>query len=372
MNIATRTMLAVAAVISLALPTSAVYAHGGNASLVHACDTTIFAYIVGPNQTCNLGGSPVHWNITGVAGPTGLTGAPGPAGTNGVNGTDGAPGPQGIAGRDGDAGLKGDKGDKGDTGDVGPQGPPGQAASTDCPPDSVPVGTMCMDTYEASVWETTDAGLIAAIRDGIVTLGDLQAVGAIQRGVSGDDYGAGCPDTGDGCVNFYAVSIAGVKPSRYINWFQAAVSARNSGKRLPANIEWQVAAVGTPDSAPFSSTECNAQHDTSPSLVTTTGSRINCVSDVGAYDMVGNAGEWVADWEASHPNCQNVAVNTAPIFPATQDTNTNCAGVGSTPGPSALIRGGSFPEGVHAGVFAIESTYPTTNAHVHVGFRAAR
>src|SRR5712691_11542219 len=110
--------------------------------------------------------------------------------------------------------------------------------------------------------------------------------GAIQHGATGDDYGSGCPPTGNGCVNFYAVSIPGVTPSGFITWFQAAAAARNSGKRLPTNAEWQAAALGTSDGAP-----CNV----SSGSVAVTGTA-GCVSDVGAFDMVGNLSEWVADW----------------------------------------------------------------------------
>src|SRR4051812_40618467 len=45
---------------------------------------------------------------------------------------------------------------------------------TSCPPDSALVGgTICVDKYEASVWETTNASVIAKIKAGTVTLADL-------------------------------------------------------------------------------------------------------------------------------------------------------------------------------------------------------
>jgi hypothetical protein len=52
-----------------------------------------------------------------------------------------------------------------------------------CPPDSAKVGTTCMDKYEASVWETSNAGLIQTIKAGTVTLAELRA-GVVQRGVA--------------------------------------------------------------------------------------------------------------------------------------------------------------------------------------------
>ncbi len=119
-----------------------------------------------------------------------------------------------------------------------------------CPTDSVLSGTVCIDKYEASVWETTNAKLIAKIRAGTATLIDLISAGAQQRGVLGDDYGPECPANGNGCTNVYAVSIPGVVPSRFLTWFQAVAAARNSGKRLAASAEWQAAALGTPDPVP--------------------------------------------------------------------------------------------------------------------------
>src|SRR5207249_12241511 len=129
---------------------------------------------------------------------------------------------------------------------------------------------------------------ISKLQKGLVTLANLTSAGAIQLGLaSGDLPAAGCPATGNGCVNVYAVSIPGVTPAAFITWFQAAAAARNSLKRLPTNQEWQVAAFGTPDGNP-----CNV----SSASVAFTGAALGCISDVGAFDMVGNVYEWVADW----------------------------------------------------------------------------
>jgi Sulfatase-modifying factor enzyme 1 len=84
------------------------------------------------------------------------------------------------------------------------------------------------------------------------------------------------------------VSIPGVTPAAKVSWFQALAAARNSGKRLPTNAEWQAAALGTPDGAPCRVTSAPG----GPLLTGTPG----CVSDVGAFDMVGNVWEWVAEW----------------------------------------------------------------------------
>jgi len=232
-----------------------------------------------------------------------------------------------------------------------------------CPPDSVKVGPTCVDKYEASVWEVPagSVALIQKIRAGTVTLAELQA-GAVQRGATSNDYGAGCPDTGNGCVNFYAVSIAGVTPSRFITWFQAVAAARNAGKRLPTNAEWQAAALGTRD---FGTPQFPGPCNTISGAVAATGAAAGCVSDVGAFDMVGNLWEWVADWVPRSTTCGG-------SWDGFSDDFQCLAGAATTDAPGALIRGGFFGNGSGAGVFAVDGLNPPSNANGLIGFRAAR
>jgi sulfatase-modifying factor enzyme 1 len=233
----------------------------------------------------------------------------------------------------------------------------GLATATACPPSMVRSGPICVDRYEASVWETSNPLLVAKIRAGSVTLAELQAGGAVQRGVASDDYGTGCPDTGNGCVNFYAVSLAGVPPSGFLTWFQAAAAARNAGKRLPTSAEWQVAALGTPNGAPC------VVSGVAAGLTGTAG----CVSDVGAFDMVGNLGEWVADWVPTATDC-------SPSLFGTGDHNCMVINpaLGTPNGPGVLTRGGSFIDGAGAGVFTVFATGIPTGSGDVIGFRAVR
>ena len=226
------------------------------------------------------------------------------------------------------------------------------------------------------MWETTDLALIAKIQDGTVTLADLTTPPgvAVQHGLaSGDLAVAGCPDTGNGCLDFYAVSIAGVTPSAFLNWFQAVAAARNAGKRLPTNAEWQAAALGTPDPgvSMAGSEECNTANGGDPSgnALVPTGSRDNCVSDMGASDLVGNLFEWVADWVPQSTDC-------APVLFGTGDFNC-LAGASTAAGPGALIRGGDFGApllggGTNSGVFAVSGAINASLAFEGIGFRAAR
>ena len=238
--------------------------------------------------------------------------------------------------------------------------------TTTCPPDSVRAGAICIDKYEASVWKVppTQTTLIGKIQGGTVKLTDLTsaegaAAGVIHLGLaSGDLVAAGCPDTGNGCVDFHAVSIAGVTPSAFVTWFQAAATARNTRKRLPTNQEWQVAALGTPDD-----TRCNV--DEYSLKVTNTGSLLGCVSDVGAFDMVGNIYEWVADWVPRSTAC-------VPSLFGTNDQNC-LAGASTASGPGALLRGGGiYDNGPLAGVFAIEGSVIPSYTDAQIGFRAVR
>lgn len=248
---------------------------------------------------------------------------------------------------------------------------------TKCPPDMVPNGPGCIDKYEASVWETTDTGLIAKIKSGTATQVDLVAA-ATQHGTVSDDYGIGCPDTANGCKTFYATSLAGVIPARHASWFQALAACRNAGKRLPTNQEWQMAAFGTPDPGTVPTTQCNIG-----GTLVNTGSRSACVSDIGAYDMVGNMWEWVADWMqggvAPWAPTGSGAVGALSVSNSLtygddmsvhiQPAVSQGAGVNF---PAALFRGGSYPDTGGAGVFAIYAVWSPSQTGDNVGFRCAK
>ena len=147
-------------------------------------------------------------------------------------------------------------------------------------------------------------------------------------------------------------------PAHTINYFIAAAACRNSAKRLPSNAEWQVAALGTPD--PWPQDDPSNQCNISTPSVSLTGSRSKCISDVGAYDMVGNVIEFVGDWGALA-----TAGNTWDMFiPGFGNDVSNMGGApnGTIYGlPGTTLRGGSFATtpnsggtGEQAGVYAID------------------
>lgn len=243
-----------------------------------------------------------------------------------------------------------------------------------CPPDMVAVGPSCIDKYEASVWDTRDQGLIAKIRAGKISAGDSTT----QRGISNDNYTVDCPDTGNGCTGIFAASVAGVQPSRYTTWFQALAACRNSGKRLPTNQEWQMAAFGTPDPTDNKLAKCNVA-TAAPSK---SGEYSSCVSDVGAYDMVGNLWEWVADWmQGGTTPFAPTNLRNSELYGYDASFSVNPAvnqGTARTNMPSTVQRGGSYADagsgapGNIAGVFAISLNVAPSFSGALEGFRCAK
>lgn len=236
-----------------------------------------------------------------------------------------------------------------------------------CAADAVVAGTVCIDRYEASVWRvpnatTTNAMLASRIRLGRATAADLRAGGAIQLGVSGDDY-APCADDGGGCADdIFALSLPAQIPSADITWFQALEACANARKRLPTNAEWQVAADGTIDpTADNGTTDCNS----TGGAASPTGSRSACLSARGAYDMVGNLDEWVADWVPLSSSCPGWGGFSNDFMCL---AGTNAAGTG----PGALLRGGHFFGGRLAGPLTVSGTFVPSRSEDFVGFRCAR
>jgi hypothetical protein len=244
-------------------------------------------------------------------------------------------------------------------------GPPGGPLKT-CPADAVVSGTVCMDTYEASVWRVPDPlgvnkGLVTKIQQGKATAAGLTAAGATQLGTASDNY-TPCTDNGQtSCNDIYAVSLPGVNPARFITWFQAQQACKNARKRLPSNAEWQAAVAGTPNPGLPLTTDCN----TDSGSVSLTGSRISCVSSDGAFDMVGNLDEWVADW---------VPLSTAcPGWGGFSNDSMCLSGASTTvTGPGALLRGGNFSNGANAGPLTVFGFIQPSLSNFDIGFRCAR
>ena len=243
-------------------------------------------------------------------------------------------------------------------------------SATGCPVNMVRVGPLCVDKYEASVWSRPPAS-------------DGKPRGIQFGGTDGADYP--CSVNGNDCSGaspIFAVSSRGKTPSASMTWFQAQQACLNVGKRLPTNAEWQGAAAGTPtDYEPYADDGLNDCNTSTANQVVPTGSRKYCVSNFGAFDMVGNLVEWTADWIQGSTVPFTPSVGTAgPEFgddfmrgtnPAiAQGFGTNC--------PGAIARGGGWraglfsPYGSGAGVFALNARFSPADAGDDGGFRCVR
>ena len=143
-------------------------------------------------------------------------------------------------------------------------------SGTTCPSDMVAVGSLCVDMYEASVYDAPTGGTI---------------IPDVSTGCAADGSDCGAGSTSP----IYARSELGVLPAIKATLYQAAQACANVGKRLPTTTEWQMAASGTPADG----TICNSP--TGGGTLGTTGALAGCVSSAGAFDMVGNLWEWSAD-----------------------------------------------------------------------------
>ena len=231
-----------------------------------------------------------------------------------------------------------------------------------CPVNMVSVGPLCVDQYEASVWSRPPA-LSGRPR-------------GRQYGLEPDNYP--CSFDGNDCTGvIFAASVPGVIPSVFLTWFQAQQACMSVGKRLPTSAEWQGAAAGTPDTGDADDHETTCNTDGGPLDYVPTGSRTHCVSNFGVYDMVGNAGEKVADWIQGGGRPWRPTENLdAPTDPDRagdefgQDImrGINPAPVGKREGsvfPSEITRGGGVASGDHgegAGVFALTALHSPSSA----------
>ena len=242
----------------------------------------------------------------------------------------------------------------------------------------VPVGDLCVDKYEASVWSTATGGT----QYGVDGTADYPAT--CGNGLTGT--GQGCT-TGAGDVPIYARSVSGVKPSTSLTWFQANIACTNAGKHLLTNAEWQAAAAGTPDPGTGAASPACKVDSTPDAASALTGERTACVSGYGVENMVGSVFEWVADWGQYGQISQGTYVAWADGTATTThwpdagygaDGSWNVAGRTSNGAawvsgmPGAVVRGGSWGGGANAGVFAFHASDGPSGWSGSIGLRCGR
>jgi formylglycine-generating enzyme required for sulfatase activity len=277
----------------------------------------------------------------------------------------------------------------------------GVTGRADCPPDytkdsSVTTFTLCkksndemvkvgrgpsafwIDRYEASVWSTEGGSG--------TQYGGIDASNALVRDYPGTfPKNAQHPPASAIFQPLYAASVAGVRPSGSLTWFQAMEACTESGKRLPTRQEWLRAASGTVDPPPGGGDGASSTCLTAGAAPRATGEGSACRSAWGAEDMIGNLYEWTDEWysgagesggSVTTPQLVNDGVSDWPAEYNGDGTWNLPTMVVSEAGPTAAlpaagVRGGSWFAGVQAGVFSLDLSVAPSRYTTTVGMRCA-
>jgi len=234
-----------------------------------------------------------------------------------------------------------------------------------------PVHTVYLDAFYIDKYEVTNAQFKSFIdAGGYTTQAYWSAAGWTARWTYDWElpywWTTGEYHSGPAWPNFPVVGVS---------WYEAEAYANFAGKRLPTEAEWEKAARGTdqrtyPWGNSINGSRANYwasgdPYDNSSTPVGFYDGRLhpsplfqttNSPSFYGAYDMAGNAWEWVADWYQS--NYYSVSPSSNPPGPMT--------------GGTRVLRGGSW---YFSSVTGLRSAYRTEGSpygrYTYLGFRCA-
>ena len=186
------------------------------------------------------------------------------------------------------------------------------------------------------------------------------------------------------CIDIYeasvskecqVVSVADTKPWTFVAAPQAKALCAKAGKRLPTPEEWYQAALGTPDGIGV----CNID-----GKLEVAGLFKDCKSGVGAFDMVGNAWEWV-DGEITDSTYLGRSLPTEGYVSEVDESGVALK-TQKTPevvfnedyfwttsfGRFMMMRGGFYGSRSDGGVYAVHTKTEPTFASGAVGFRCVK